>query len=57
MIKNRNEPCKVLQIAEVISGLHEKDIEDVSRIIYQNTMKLFFPNLPFNDREWDASVS
>lgn len=42
MVKGRNEPCKVVNIAEILAALHERDIEEISREIYENTMKLFF---------------
>jgi TatD DNase family protein len=44
MVKGRNEPCKILQVAEIIAALHGEDLEQVSHQLYQNTMKLFFPS-------------
>jgi Tat protein secretion system quality control protein TatD with DNase activity len=44
MVKDRNEPCKILQVANVIAALHEKDLEEVASHVYKNTMDLFFPS-------------
>jgi Tat protein secretion system quality control protein TatD with DNase activity len=54
MVKGRNEPCKVINIAEILAALHEQDLEEISRELYENTMKLFFSFSRINDGESDA---
>jgi len=41
MVKSRNEPCTIVQIAEVVSALTKVDIKDFTEITYENTMKVF----------------
>ncbi|GLJ46546.1 hypothetical protein SUGI_0980890 [Cryptomeria japonica] len=43
-VKNRNEPCYVRQVLEVVAA--QRGIEDVSslaKILYENTCRVFFP--------------
>ena len=40
-VKSRNEPCTIVQIAEVVSALKKVDIKDLTEITYENTMKFF----------------
>ncbi|KAJ3669958.1 hypothetical protein LUZ60_010282 [Juncus effusus] len=43
-VKNRNEPCYVRQVLEVVAGCKGiSDIEHLSKILYQNTCRVFFP--------------
>ncbi|TKW30494.1 hypothetical protein SEVIR_2G041600v4 [Setaria viridis] len=44
MVKGRNEPCLVRQVLEVVAGCKGiADIEGLSKTLYQNTCRLFFP--------------
>uniref|UniRef100_A0A804LCY2 Sodium/hydrogen exchanger 2 n=1 Tax=Zea mays TaxID=4577 RepID=A0A804LCY2_MAIZE len=43
-VKGRNEPCLVRQVLEVVAGRKGiSDIEGLSRTLYRNTCRLFFP--------------
>jgi TatD DNase family protein len=41
-VKGRNEPCNILQILKVIARIKGKSEAEVARIVYENTMKVFF---------------
>lgn len=44
MVKGRNEPCSVRQVLEVVSGCKGiNDIHQLSRTLYHNTCRVFFP--------------
>lgn len=44
IVKGRNEPCLVRQVLEVVAGCKGiNDIEQLSRTIYHNTCRVFFP--------------
>ncbi|KAF9178167.1 TatD DNase [Haplosporangium sp. Z 767] len=43
MVKSRNEPCTMGQVLHVMADLHAMDPEALSEIVYQNTMRVFFP--------------
>uniref|UniRef100_A0A0E0Q481 TatD related DNase n=1 Tax=Oryza rufipogon TaxID=4529 RepID=A0A0E0Q481_ORYRU len=43
-VKGRNEPCLVRQVLEVVAGCKGiADIEGLSKTLYHNTCRLFFP--------------
>lgn len=42
MIKDRMEPCMIVQILEVVARLKDIDPHDLSQIVYDNTMRLFY---------------
>jgi TatD DNase family protein len=44
LVVGRNEPCTIVQVLEVISGVKGEDAEKLSEIFYNNTMKVFFNN-------------
>ncbi|PSN50956.1 putative deoxyribonuclease TATDN1 [Blattella germanica] len=44
MIKSRNEPANIVQVLEIIAAVKEEDLDSLCETIYQNTVKLFFPN-------------
>ncbi|AQK45629.1 Sodium/hydrogen exchanger 2 [Zea mays] len=51
-VKGRNEPCLVRQVLEVVARSKEiSDIEGLSRTLYHNTCRLFFP------QDLDASAN
>jgi TatD DNase family protein len=41
MVKGRNEPCQIVQVAEVIAGVKGIPVEEVARVCYQNSMDLY----------------
>lgn len=44
IVKGRNEPCLVRQVLEVVAGCKGiTEIEPMSRTIYHNTCRVFFP--------------
>ncbi|KAM7262751.1 hypothetical protein ACFE04_000434 [Oxalis oulophora] len=44
IVKGRNEPCLVRQVLEVVAGCKDiKDIGQLSRTLYHNTCRVFFP--------------
>ena len=46
MVKGRNEPCQIIQVAEVIAGVKEISVKEVADVCYLNSMNLYgFANL------------
>ena len=41
MIKNRNEPCKIMQICEVVSAIKGVSEEELANVAYENACKVF----------------
>lgn len=41
-VKDRNEPCRIRQVAEVIAGVHGVSVAHLARICYDNSRRLFF---------------
>lgn len=41
MVKGRNEPCQIVQVAEVIAGVKEVPVETVADACYANSMALY----------------
>jgi TatD DNase family protein len=46
LVKNRNEPCTIVQIVEVIAAIKQLSIEEVAQAAYNNTIELFFSKQP-----------
>ncbi|GJZ27508.1 putative deoxyribonuclease TATDN1 isoform X1 [Tanacetum coccineum] len=45
LVKGRNEPCLVRQVLEVVAGCKGiADINQLSRTLYNNTCRVFFPH-------------
>ncbi|KAL5039691.1 hypothetical protein BDEG_28274 [Batrachochytrium dendrobatidis JEL423] len=42
-VKGRNEPCTLLHVLRVVAGIKNMDEHDLADIVYQNTLKVFFP--------------
>ena len=42
MIKDRNEPCTIVQVAEIVAAIKDISIEDLTMKVWENTEKLFF---------------
>ena len=40
-VKNRQEPCHVIQVAEIVAGVQEKSLAVVADTTYQNSLDLF----------------
>eukprot|EP01128_Nolandella_sp_AFSM9_P006047 TRINITY_DN3042_c0_g2_i1.p2 TRINITY_DN3042_c0_g2~~TRINITY_DN3042_c0_g2_i1.p2 ORF type:complete len:317 (+),score=64.33 TRINITY_DN3042_c0_g2_i1:32-952(+) len=43
VVKGRNEPQHLIQVLEVIAGCRGEDIEELSKVVYQTTQSVFFP--------------
>jgi TatD DNase family protein len=41
MVKGRNEPCQIVQVAEVIAGVKGISVEQVAEACYQNSLRLY----------------
>jgi TatD DNase family protein len=41
MVKSRQEPCHIVQIAEMIAGIQQLDINVVAHTCYDNSLRLF----------------
>ncbi|PVU94849.1 hypothetical protein BB561_002216 [Smittium simulii] len=44
MVKGRNEPCTIPQVLRVLAKIKNIDEESLAKIIYENTLKVFFPS-------------
>jgi TatD DNase family protein len=40
-VKSRNEPSNIIQVAEVLSAVFNKPIEEIAEISYQNSLRCF----------------
>jgi TatD DNase family protein len=44
MVKDRNEPCTMVQVLEVVAAVREADPVALAEKVWQNTEDLFFPD-------------
>lgn len=42
MVKGRNEPVNIVQVLEVIAAIKKMNQDQLSQILYENTIKVFF---------------
>jgi Tat protein secretion system quality control protein TatD with DNase activity len=41
MVKNRNEPCKMIQVLEAVAKIKDISKEELAAVAYTNSCKLF----------------
>jgi TatD DNase family protein len=53
-VKNRQEPCHIVQVAEVVAGAKGLEVSDVAQACYENTLRVFFSNENGSDEHDDS---
>ena len=48
LVKNRQEPCHIVQVAEIVAGVKQLPVADVADQCYRNTMACFYNNQDTN---------
>lgn len=43
MVKGRNEPCRIVDVCEVVAAMRGDSVQVVADAAYDNTMRVFFP--------------
>jgi TatD DNase family protein len=41
LVKDRSEPCQMVHVLEVVAAIKGINIEDLAKIVYENTLRLF----------------
>jgi len=55
LVKGRNEPCKIVQVAEVVAKIKGVDLDTLCKIAYENSVKVF--GGPERAKEYGGGVS
>lgn len=41
LVKGRNEPCKILEVAEAVAGIKGVSVAELAEVAYENSCKVF----------------
>ena len=52
MVKSRQEPCHIEQIAEIIAGIQQIDMHIVANTCYDNSVRLFGFSNHYKSEAW-----
>jgi len=52
-VKNRQEPCHIVQVAEVVAAVKQVPIQDLADTVYRNSCRLY----GFQDDDEEDEIS